>query len=661
MLDVLRLGGQWERLVELEPADEPAYRELMRAAMSSGNRHAAVQWYGRLRTALLRDVGVLPDRETDALYDACVAGLGPVEPPFVGRQLELARAAGVLARQHSSSTCSLVLVRGPAGIGKSALCRQLEVAANRAGWLPIVTRATTGSSPYAPVAAMVDQLLVRDRLLLDKVGTRAREIVTELSSPAPRDEATTMALTRHQVIGALRRVLDAVNQGTRFALFVDDADVADDATIDVLTQLAPSAGAATMVVFAYRTERSPRALDRACTSLTRAGLVLQLDLEALPEDDATALVIAAAKERPEPEAVEAIVRLAGGNPLFLVELARRIDTGEPPSLGPGDAALVRFVDLAEPHASMLARLALVGADLDPAEVAALTACSEQDAFALLDAALAAGVIVVSDGRYRFRHELVRQALAERLPPHQRVAVHRDAARRLERAGAAPALIARHWLEGQRPDAAVDWLLTAARRAVRLGAFVDALDQLEPVLNHVPGHPDALCLRAEALDALGRGGAPGAYAAAAAVAGEGAADDIRAKQALAQLKLGDFAGALGTAEGVEPATLEGRLARALTLSGIAAVGLADPDLASIHAAESRTLALELGDPAAVVAASWANALAAHAPRAAARESVVRRARHVHDARARGRGLRRPAVCDPAPALRGRPVFRGDRVR
>ncbi len=281
------------------------------------------------------------------------------------------------------------------------------------------------------------------------------------------------------------------------------------------------------------------------------------------------------------------------------------------NFGPEDATLVRFVDLTEPDASMLGRLALVGGDLDPAEVAALTALSEHDAFALLDAALAAGVIVVADGRYRFRHELVRQALAERLAPHQRVAVHRDAARRLERMDAAPAVIARHWLDGHRPENAAAWLLNAARQAVRLGAFVDALDHLEPLLAHAPDHPDGLCLRAEALDALGRGGAPAAYDAAARAVGEGAADDIRAKQALAELKLGDFAGALRTVDGTDPLTLEGRLARALTLSGVAAVGLTDPGVAATHAAESRRIALELGEPAAAVAASWANALAAHA--------------------------------------------------
>ena len=50
-VELLRLSGQWERLLAVEPSDEQAHRELMRAALASGNRHAAIRWYGRLRTS----------------------------------------------------------------------------------------------------------------------------------------------------------------------------------------------------------------------------------------------------------------------------------------------------------------------------------------------------------------------------------------------------------------------------------------------------------------------------------------------------------------------------------------------------------------------------------------------------------------------------------
>ena len=163
----------------------------------------------------------------------------------------------------------------------------------------------------------------------------------------------------------------------------------------------------------------------------------------------------------------------------------------------------------------LTALAVADEELDLASVLALTGLGERDAFALLDAALDAGVLVVAGTRYRFRHELVRQALIDELPPHRRLRLHRDAARRLVAAGAAPELIADHWLKGERPGEAVGWLLAAARRAVGVGAFADALAQVERLLVEAPAHHDGLCLRAEILDALGDGRAPDAYAAAAA--------------------------------------------------------------------------------------------------------------------------------------------------
>ena len=136
---------------------------------------------------------------------------------------------------------------------------------------------------------------------------------------------------------------------------------------------------------------------------------------------------------------------------------------------------------------MLKRLAVAGDDLDPVSVVALTGLPEPEAFALLDLALGAGALVVSGAGYRFRHELVRQALLEAVPPHRRIAIHRDAARGLAAAGGQPARVARHWLDGGRPDEAVDWLLAAARQAVGLGAFVDALGHLDSLLEHAPQH------------------------------------------------------------------------------------------------------------------------------------------------------------------------------
>jgi tetratricopeptide (TPR) repeat protein len=83
------------------------------------------------------------------------------------------------------------------------------------------------------------------------------------------------------------------------------------------------------------------------------------------------------------------------------------------------------------------------------------------------------------------------------------------------------------------------------------------------------------------------------------------------QALAQIKQGDPPGALRTLDGLQPGSVQGRLAQALTWSGAAVMGFADPALGSAKAAECRRLALESGDRTALVVASWAQAAAAHA--------------------------------------------------
>lgn len=610
-VELLRGSAQWERLVEVEPTDEPAYRELMRSALDAGSHAAAIRWYGRLRTALRRELGILPSAETVAIYDECVAGLGITEPAFVGRQLELASATALL-RSESGGELATLAVRGPAGIGKSALCRELARVARAEAWTTITVGATEAGGPYAPLVSVAEQLVARDRALLEAVGSPARSVLAELTALAPPDAPLESPLTRHRVIGAFRRLLLAAGGGDAVALVVDDAHLADEATIDVLHHLGSASGTPILAVLAYRPAPAPEALTRGVARLARAGKAVEIDLGPLDRAEAAALVAAAAPAPRDAAVLDRIIDLAQGNPFLTLELAQSAVAGVPALVATArDAVASRFVDLDEPTVAMLRRLALAGDDLDPSSVVALTGSSEAEAFALLDVALRAGVLVVSGTRYRFRHELVRQALVEQLPPHQRLTIHRDTARRLAGADAAPGLIARHWLEGARPDEATDWLLAAARQAVRLGAFADALAHLGPLLDHAPDHGDALCLRAEALDALGDSGAPAAYAAAARVVGEPAAHEIRAKQALAQIKLGDPPGGLKVLEGVEPTTVDGRLAQALAISGAAALGFGDPQIGAAKAAEARRHALQSGDPAAAAVASWAQAAASHA--------------------------------------------------
>jgi DNA-binding SARP family transcriptional activator len=614
LVELLRRSGDWERLVEVEPTDEAACRELMSAAIDAGQRHVAIRWYERLRIALVRELGAQPGVETRALYDRCTAGLRLGERAFVGRAVELADAARQLQSVTGGRTSAL-LVRGPTGIGKSAFCREITGRAQERGWRVITVAATPSGTPYGPIGAFIEQLLVHGRASLDALPPHTRSILAELSplaGPAPPLQG---ALTRHQVVAALQRALALAPSGAPTLLCVEDAHLLDGATADALHQLvAGGSGDPLLVMLAARAEWLRTSLPRGIAELALSERTLSLQLGPLDEREIAELVTLSASAPPSPEAVARIARAADGSPFFALELTRALASGAAEALPQTvrQAITHRLVGLDPATIDALTTLAIAQDELDLASVLALTGLDERSAFALLDAALDSGVLVVAGTHYRFRHDLVRQALTEELPSHRRLQLHRAAAMRLVTAGSPPELIADHWLKGERPREAVDWLLAATRRGVGIGAFADALSRVERLLIESPGHHDGLCLRAEILDALGDSRAPEAYAAAALALGDPEAQELRARQALAQLKASNPDGALRTLEGITPRTTVGRLAEALTLSAAAAIGrYADADTAEAKAQEAHKLAVELGDPGAILDATWAHALAAHA--------------------------------------------------
>ncbi len=611
-LRLLRQAGDLERLVREDPTDEAAHVQLMREELAAGRRSSALRWHGHLRDHLQQSMGVRPGPQIEALYRECVAGMEGTAPRFVGRALELVRVLSSL-RASLGGRPGGAVVRAPAGMGKTAFCRRVAEEARSLGWQVRYVQAGDWTRPYGITADLVEPLLSEGPQVLEAIGPHAQTVLAAMG-PAPESaQPLALPMGRHQVVGAVRRLLLATAAGKPVLVIVDDAHSADDASADLLAQLAAS-GPPVFVLLACR-PTLPELLERNLSRMLRAGQLEAIELGPLAEDEAALLAVRAAGVPLPPGGAAGIAQRAEGLPFAVVELARASTSGEgsgeslPRSLS--SALAERLCDVDSDALEALRRLALSAEDFDVATAVALMADDGHDALARLDRALAAGVLVVADGRYRFRHALVRQALADGIPPHRRMALHREVAARLDGAGAAPGLVGQHWLAAGEPDRALPCSLAAARQAFRLGAYEDVLRHAQPLLAHRPLQPEALALRAESLDALGRAGTLAAYDAAADVAPEAQAHELRAKRALAQVKMSDPPGALKYLQNVHPTTVAGRLAEALAYSGAAALGFGDPAEGTRRAAEVRRLALETGDEGTLVIASWAQAAAAHA--------------------------------------------------
>jgi DNA-binding SARP family transcriptional activator len=151
--------GYGRRWLALDPLHEPAHRELMQLYAWSGQQAAALRQYEESVRLLDAELGVAPEDETTALYEAIKlrrlqmpdrvvvqesvgveekSALHPISPtplpdsiphtshvhnlpqqttPFVGREQELAKIAGNLA----DPACRLITILGPGGIGKTRL------------------------------------------------------------------------------------------------------------------------------------------------------------------------------------------------------------------------------------------------------------------------------------------------------------------------------------------------------------------------------------------------------------------------------------------------------------------------------------------------------------------------------------------------------------
>ena len=604
-LDLLRVGGQWDRVLEFDPLDEAAAREVMRAALDEGRRHHTIAVYGRLRAALSIELGVLPQPATDELYAKSLDGHIPTSSSFFGREHELATVEALL-RQPGVSP--LVLVRGPAGIGKSSFVGALVERVRASGGTAAVVLADEPDDAFVTLTAVVEELLLRVPSTAERLNDRTRAVLARFTPVVQSPDSTDMPFTRHQILGAMQRLLEGA--GERVVIVVDDAHRADDSSLGVLAQLTERSEGGPIVVFSFRPEAAGPGVHHAIARAARHGAPTTVDLGPLDRDGLRALAVSLGAPDND-DAVTALAAASEGNAFFATELCRAGHIGGAVRTSLAEAICRRFLDFDDDVVAWLRRLALIAGPLDLESVVAITACTDDELTRLLDTALAAGVLVTRDGQYRFGHELVRRTLSDQLAPHHAVAVHRDAARRLAELGARPGAVAHHWREGGRPERAVEWWLRAADDAIGLGGYPAAVVHLDRILDHDPDHAEALRRRAVALDAMGDPRVVAAYEDAVSHASADEVHELRPLQALAMVKLGDPAGGMRVVDGAEPKRLESQLAMALAFCGAGLMGHADPAIGARLAAEGRKLALRAGDPAAIVVASWAQAGAAHA--------------------------------------------------
>jgi DNA-binding CsgD family transcriptional regulator len=390
---------------------------------------------------------------------------------LLGRADELARLYDLIdgIGRHGGA----LVVRGEAGIGKSAL---LDAAATRARERGATVTSATGMPSEANFAfAGLHQLLLpfletRDRLPQPQRGALETAIgLAEGDAPDP-------FLVGLAALG----LLTAPETKRPLLLLVEDAQWIDEPSAQVLGFVARRLSVEpVLVLFAVR-EGVPSPFDES-------GLP-ELHLRGLDDASAKALLELGVPRLPA-HLKERVLAEAAGNPLALIELptgAATLDEAEP-----GDA-LPLSTRLEQAFAARLA-----GIDSDIRRWLLLAAMADGELPELAPdsgwgAAVAAGLGSVDNGAFRFRHPLVRSAVAQAATPTERREAHHALADAL---GAEPDRAVWHRAAAAAgPDEKVaDALDATAERALLRGGRGSALAAFERAAELSPDR-DARALR-----------------------------------------------------------------------------------------------------------------------------------------------------------------------
>jgi DNA-binding CsgD family transcriptional regulator/tetratricopeptide (TPR) repeat protein len=438
------------------------------------------------------------------------------DAPLVGRAEELDRLLAAVDRAVAGRA-SAVLLAGDAGVGKTRLLDELEARATTRGvrvlvghcvdlgevglpYLPFVDllRPVTADPELAPATAglpaLTDLLAGRPGLALEPAAAEAdlgRPLPHRSLRPAPDDG-------RLQLFESVAALLDELAAAAPLLIVLEDLHWADRSSRDLLRYLlARLVDERVAIVASYRSDDLHRRhpLRPLLAELVRLPGVERMELEPLPDAQVEELVrnLAATSGEVPATAVDDVVCRAEGNAFYAEELLAAGRQGESLPMALADVLLAR-VEQVGPAAQQVLRVAAVaGRRVRHELMAAVSGLAAPDLEQALAEAVHHHLLVVSDdGRYRFRHALLREAVLSDLLPGERVRLHAAVATYLTENPAAgtAAERAHHARESNDLPGAFSASLEAAGEARRAGAPAEQLQQLEAALALWSAVPDA---------------------------------------------------------------------------------------------------------------------------------------------------------------------------
>ena len=416
---------------------------------------------------------------------------------------ELELAAGDAARGRPV----LVLLGGASGIGKTRLVSEFEQRLE--GRLVLhgeCVEQGDGELPYAPLLSALRPLVRERHPALEELSAGSRAQLAALLPSlggASVEQFDVEAAGQVRLFEALLELLHLLSEDRGVVVILEDMHWADRSTRTFAAFLTRSLRQErVMLLLTYRNDELHRRhpLRPLLAELDRLERTRAIELAPFDRDELGEALLDILGQAPSGQLIDRLLARSEGNPLYVEELlAAGLDGrgAAPQSLS--DAFMLRIERLS-PDARRVARLVAVGHRCSEQTIGEVTGIEHDALHEALREALAEQVLVSDpDGRFLFRHELLREALYDDLLPGERGELHLALARSLERQtgdGTQAELervsaVATHYDAAGDQAAALRATVAAARQAAGVYAYGEMADLADRALELWPRvAPDA---------------------------------------------------------------------------------------------------------------------------------------------------------------------------
>lgn len=496
--------GLLGRYLALDLLAEDVLQRYMRLAYLAGQRDDALTMYERFAAELKNELGLKPLAETQELLatlkregqlEITVGSKRPTQliplsvmrpPRLVGRDAELQKII--------QTKSLLVLLEGEAGVGKSRLMAEVS-----AGALQLRCQEGLKNIPYHPVATLIKELQ-RQNVATPELGPYLEDLVRFVPSlapevnPGPADPTS----SKTRLLEAISLYFEKTAQTSLFQLAIDDLQWADPSTLELLHFL--SQRRSLRIIGTYRKHEVSSHLRQSLQSLKFQQHFDLVKLEPLDTKATKDLLSSLMNSTEGPDIFSNwLHQNTAGNPMFMLETLKSLfESGDLHTNEEGwhsniDNVTKDYSELSVPQAVIeiierrihqlseeaqrsLQLAAVMGEGFTPhhlSEMAGFSAWAIMDVFEQMETA---GMTVGES----FSHDLIRQAVYQKIPKTKRQLLHERVALQLTTT-ADPEVLAEHWYKaGNAEKASALWEETVDRFR-QTGRFYEATLFLERLI------------------------------------------------------------------------------------------------------------------------------------------------------------------------------------